>query len=98
VLVYDATACFACGVSISNWEALARDGKVRLVILLSGEPSEDDRRALSLQHVPVTGVLAGTTLPRSRVPSEYLVRNAVIIASAEGQEQIKALRLWKSAF
>jgi hypothetical protein len=93
LLIYDASTCFSCGTPIPNWEAMERDGKIRLVLVLTGSPTDADQRVLRIRRIPVTAILKDH--PQSLiVPSEYVVEGGAIRAAAEGRRQIDSLRLW----
>lgn len=94
ILVYDASMCFACSPYLTRWEELSRKKQVPLILLLREPPSPSERRAIRLQRVPVVGVIQRrTTWPPS--PSEYLVRSGRIIATAEGELEVRRKRLWE---
>ncbi len=94
ILVYDASMCFACSPYLTRWEEVSRRKSVPLILLLREPPSPSERRAIRLQRVPVVGVIQRrTTWPPS--PSEYLVRSGRIIATAEGELEVRRKRLWE---
>lgn len=94
ILVYDASMCFACSPYLTRWEEVSRRKSVPLILLLREPPSPSERRAIRLQRVPVAGVIQRrTTWPPS--PSEYLVRSGRIIATAEGELEVRRKRLWE---
>lgn len=78
---------------LAQWEALAKTGSVRLVLLMYKQPSASDAKALRRERIPVAGAIASSNWPKSLVPSEYLVHGGVIRARAEGVEEVRAMIL-----
>ncbi len=93
VLLYDATTCLSCKTPLPYWEAAAREGRINIVVLLAGKLTEADRRVLRIQRVPVTGFLTQVSSGFA-FPSEYLLRDGSIIASAIGTAAVYKQRLW----
>lgn len=98
LLVYTPTICYSCGTPLPLWERAARDGKLRLVLVLTKPPSKAEQEQLILQRVRVAGVLAhsGSEAASASEPSEYVIRSDSIVAQAIGQAQIRGRKLWSS--
>lgn len=82
VLYYPASFCFTCAQEVSEWQRLARGGRVHLVILLAGEPSDAERRSLAVRRIPVSGVV--TAAPDQPLPQEYLVEEGKVRVATRG--------------
>lgn len=95
LLVYDVSYCFACSSHYSYWRALQQAGTVDVAVLIAGDVSSADLRALRLQRIPVVGVLRTGQMAASSLPSEYLLVDQVITASAEGVEAVGREKLWR---
>lgn len=93
VLVYRAQTCLACSTPLPLWEQLERQGRVRLILLLVDPVSDADRRVLTIQRIPVRGILR--TLPRNvALPAEFIVSDGKVTQAALGVGRTSASALW----
>lgn len=70
LLVYSTEYAFSCTATLNQWRELDRAGRVNLLLVLTDEPTDADRRDLLRRRIKVAGVLAGA--PGAR-PREYLI-------------------------
>jgi hypothetical protein len=95
ILIYAASTCFGCGTPLAYWEELARSGRLRLLVLISGEVTEADLRNLRIQRIPAVAISEQDAKRASSVPSEYVVIGGRIEERAEGAGEVRERRLWK---
>jgi hypothetical protein len=95
LLLYPAEACLACSSPLSHWLEAKRNGRIDLVLLVAGQPSEADRRILRIHRVPVSGYLPDASIQTDQLPAEYIVEGGRLRDKAEGWEAIWRLRLWE---
>lgn len=82
ILHYPASYCFSCGQSVAEWQELDRTGQVKLLILLTSEPSPGTRRSLALRRIRISGIVELTN--SEQVPREYLVEGGEVKITARG--------------
>lgn len=92
VLVYDPSMCYSCSTMLSDWEANARAGRTKVMLVLASAPTEEDQRALQLQRIAVAAI-ATAKWPTARVPSEFVFRNGQLVSSAIGRAQVDRMDL-----
>lgn len=97
LLFYTAEACLVCGTALPRWLAASRDGQIKVVLIVAGEVSEEDRRILRVHRIPVIGFAQHQTLARTRLPAEYIIEDGRVSAHAEGYPEVRAKQLWRQA-
>lgn len=95
ILVYDATACFSCGSQLPFWREVARKQNVVVHVLLAGTLGDGDLRAMHIQRVPLLGSIRSSAPAASQLPSEYLVRDGVVLAARRGFDEVRRHSLWR---
>ena len=95
ILIYAASTCFGCGTPLAYWEQLARSGRVRLLVLISGDVVEADLRNLRIQRIRAVALSEQAAIRTASVPSEYVIVGGRIVERAEGAGQVRERRLWK---
>jgi len=94
LLLYAKSMCYSCSNMYSRWEERAREGRIKLVLLLDEPLTEADARAFRMQRIPVSGSFAAGRIPVNDVPSEYIVHRGRVVAQAVGALQRRERRLW----
>ena len=95
ILVYAASTCFGCGTPLAYWEELARSGRMRLLVLLSGKVTDADLRNLRIQRIPALVLAEEEAKRASSLPSEFIVVDGRVEERAEGASEVRERRLWK---
>lgn len=94
LLFYASSTCFGCGTPLQQWEQLARDGRLRVMVFLHGKVSEADLRNLRIQRVPAVP-LSDDVRESFTLPSEFVMAHGRVLEQALGSKQILRRRLWQ---
>lgn len=68
VVVVDVASCLSCDASLAPFIDRARASESHIRIWLSHTPTKEQGAQLAAQRIPVTGVVAPSVLPLSRLP------------------------------
>jgi hypothetical protein len=95
VLVEDGRNCLNCNIRFPTYEQYDQKGRLNLVLIMGGQFSDGDLRALKIRRIPVAGVLKSRSDFTDRIPSEYLVYQGRVLDKAEGRLAVYAKEFWK---
>lgn len=84
VLLLDPSDCFDCYNVVWEWAEWSRANPGRLVVLLSREPTELERRNFAARRFVPDGVLRSLDARALGTPSEFLVRRGEVLYESRG--------------
>lgn len=95
LLVLDARTCFGCDSELPLWRSARDRAADRVLIVVIGPVTPDDRRAFILAHLPVAGVVAQPRGATHDLVGSYLVSGGRVTASARTKAEKEQRQLWK---
>jgi len=95
LLVFDARTCFGCDSELPLWRSARARAPDRVLIVVIGPLTPDDRKAFILAHLPVAGVIAQPHGATNDLVGSYLIWRGRVTARARTKAEQEQRQLWR---